>query len=453
MRNLIPAIALTALSILLPGAFIFAQTGSKELRCEHLVTPLGVDKDQPRLTWQMNDPAQGAAQSAYQVIVSTDANAPETGNNNCWNSGKINSATSLVFYAGKKLEPFTRYYWKVKTWDKNGKQLISSPVSWFETGMMNMANWKGTWISDGGSINTLPAPYFRKQFAATRKIRSARAYIAAAGLYELYINGKKTGDHRLDPMYTRFDRRNLYVTYDITGFLNDGENAVGVILGNGWYNHQSLAVWNFERAPWRQRPTFCMDIRITYEDGNTETISSDASWKNHASPIIFNSIYTGEHYDSRLEIPDWSTTRYNDSSWRRSGLRAAPSQNVISQLMVPVKNVDEIIPKTFTRFSDTSYLYDLGRNISGVIKVKLRGESGTTVRIIHGERLYKAGAVKKGPAKHVDLSSIDVYHRPKDAGDPFQTDIVILNGSGEVEFMPRFNTKDFSMWRSSVTNR
>ncbi|MCG2614322.1 glycoside hydrolase family 78 protein [Terrimonas sp. NA20] len=443
MRNIIPAIAFAILSILLSSPFILAQTGSKELRCEHLVTPLGVDKDQPRLSWQMNDPAQGATQSAYQVIISTDTALPESGSKNHWNSGKISSTTHLITYNGKRLAPFTRYHWKVKIWDKNGKQLPSSPVSWFETGMMDMANWKGTWISDGGSINTLPAPYFRKQFTAKKKISSARAYIAVAGLYELYINGQKTGDHRLDPMYTRFDRRNMYVSHDITGLLNNGENAVGVILGNGWYNHQSLAVWNFERAPWRQRPTFCMDIRITYEDGTTETVSTDGSWKSHASPIIFNSIYTGEHYDSRLEIPDWSTTRYNDSTWRGSGLRAAPSQHVVSQLMAPIKNVDEIKPTSFTRFSDTSYLFDLGRNIAGVIKIKLKGKSGTTVRIIHGERLYKQGAARKVPAQHVDLSNIDVYHRPKDNSDPFQTDIVILNGSGAVEFMPKFNYKGF----------
>jgi alpha-L-rhamnosidase len=443
MRKIIPAIVCIIFFCVAPGISTFAQTGTKELRCEHLVTPIGVDKDEPRLSWQMNDAAQGAAQSAYQVFVSTDEGLAETGTKNCWNSGKINTSASLIVYKGKKLEPFTRYYWKVKIWDKNGKQLPSSPASWFETGMRDMSNWKGTWISDGGSINTFPAPYFRKQFTANRRIRSARAYIAAAGLYELYINGKKTGDHRLDPMYTRFDRRNLYVSHDITQFLTSGENAIGIILGNGWYNHQSLAVWNFERAPWRQRPTFCMDVRITYEDGTTETISTDGSWKNHASPIIFNSIYTGEHYDSRLEEPNWCTTSYNDSAWRRSGLRAAPSQNVVSQLMVPVKNVDEIKPRSFTRFSDTSYLYDIGRNISGVIKIKLKGESGTKVRIIHGERLYKEGAPKKGPAQHVDLSNIDVYHRPKDASDPFQTDIVILNGSGSVEFMPKFNYKGF----------
>src|SRR5688572_19450519 len=153
-------------------------------------------------------------------------------------------------------------------------------------GMMHNKNWKGSWISDNKDIKEKAAPYFRKNFVAHKPIRSARAYIAVAGLYELYINGKKTGHHRLDPMYTRFDRRILYVTHDVTAALNDGVNAVGVLLGNGWYNHQSTAVWNFHNAPWRARPAFCMDIRITYTDGSIETITTGNDWKTSLSPVI-----------------------------------------------------------------------------------------------------------------------------------------------------------------------
>ena len=112
-----------------------------------------------------------------------------------------------------------------------------------------------------------------------RSIKEARAYIAVAGLYELYINGSRIGDHRLDPAYTRFDRRTLYLTHDITQSLKQGDNAVGVLLGNGWYNHQSTAVWNFDQAPWRGRPKFCMDIRIIYDNGEVEFISTGPDWK------------------------------------------------------------------------------------------------------------------------------------------------------------------------------
>jgi len=414
------------------------QAGAFRLKCEHLIAPLGIDEPQPRLSWQINDRRQGALQSAYAVFVAADSTLLAAGKSLVWNSGKIRSSDILIRYKGSPLKPFTRYYWKVRTWDKNGAPMTDSNPSFFETGMMGMSHWNGSWISDRGDVNTLKAPYFRKTFHAPKKIRAARAYIAAAGLYELFINGTKVGNHRLDPMYTRFDRRNLYVTYDISRQLQTGHNAIGAVLGNGWYNHQSLAVWNFERAPWRQRPAFCLDIRITYEDGDTEIIATDESWKTHSGPIVFNSIYTGEHYDSREEIPGWNTVHFDDGKWQGSMYRAAPSKNIVSQTMVPIRNAEEIAAKSMVKFSDTNYVVDLGRNIAGVTRIKLRGDSGTTVRLVHGERLHKDNA-KKG---HIDLSNIDVYHRPKDNADPYQTDIVTLNGK-TTDFMPCFNYKGF----------
>ncbi|RNL52174.1 alpha-L-rhamnosidase [Pedobacter jejuensis] len=404
-----------------------------QLKCEYLVRPIGLDNPKPRFTWMMLDETKGAVQNAYRIIIGTDSIQLANKQGIQWDSGKILSSNSLITYNGRTLSPFTKYYWRVEIWDKSNK--ISSATSTFEMGMMAMENWKGTWISDTNDINTLPAPYFRKVFAAEKKIKSARAYIAAAGLYELYLNGKKVGNHRLDPMYTRFDRRNLYVSYDVTSNLNDGKNAIGVLLGNGWYNHQSLAVWNFDKAPWRARPTFCLDLRITYTDGSVETITSGSDWKTSLSPIISNSIYTAEHYDARLEQKGWNTVNFDDSKWKGITLRAAPSKNIVAQAMHPIRNVEEIPVKTMRKFNDSTYLFDLGRNIAGVTKIKVTGERGIVIRLKHAERLDSLG--------HADLSNIDVYHRPKDKSDPFQTDIFILNGEGDEQFMPLFNYKGF----------
>ncbi|MEO6151102.1 MAG: alpha-L-rhamnosidase N-terminal domain-containing protein, partial [Mucilaginibacter sp.] len=232
--------------------FAIAQAPGKPtgLKCEYLVNPIGIDASNPRLTWQLNDARQGAVQKAYSVYMGTDSVEVSKANENLDLTGKVTSASNLITYKGKALTPFTKYFWRVDLWDKDDK-CISSSISSFETGMMNSRNWQGSWIDDNHNINTKPAPYFRKTFDAAKKIRSARAYIAVAGLYELYINGQKTGNHRLDPMYTRFDRRTLYVTYDVTAQLQQGKNAIGVLLGNGWYNHQSSSIWNFDKAPWR----------------------------------------------------------------------------------------------------------------------------------------------------------------------------------------------------------
>ena len=209
----------------------------------------------------------------------------------------------------------------------------------------------------------------------------ARAYIAVAGLYELYINGKKVSDHRLDPMFTRFDRRNLYVTYDVTSYLQSGDNAIGVVLGNGWYNHQSMAVWFFDRAPWRDRPAFCMDMRITYADGSKETISTGKDWKTSFGPIVFNSIYTAEHYDARYEQPGWNTIHFSDSKWKNVLFRDAPSQNIVSQQLHPIRNVERIVPKRVTKINDMTYLFDFGKNIAGVTELKIEGQKGMEIRV------------------------------------------------------------------------
>ncbi|WP_298647815.1 glycoside hydrolase family 78 protein [uncultured Proteiniphilum sp.] len=405
-----------------------------DLKTDHLENPLGIDNPNPRLAWRIEDNRQGARQSAYRVIVGTDSLKVLNGEGDIWDSGRMDSDRQLITYEGNSLAPFTRYYWKVMIWDAGQNESVSGIQS-FETGIMKISHWQGDWISDGRDIHYAPAPWFRKKFQTGKEIASARVYIAVAGLYELYINGEKIGNQRLDPMYTRFDRRNLYVTHDVTAQLQKGENAIGVILGNGWYNHQSMAVWDFHRAPWRNRPAFCLDLRITYADGTVETIPTNLSWKKSDSPVIFNSIYTGEHYDARLEQEGWSEPGFDDSQWQGVGLRSTPSQNITAQQLRPIRNVLTIPAKSLNKIDEKTYVYDFGQNMSGVTRIKVAGEEGTELRIKHGERLNDNG--------RIDMSNIDVYYRGDREKDPFQTDILILSGKGEDEFMARFNYKGF----------
>lgn len=408
-----------------------------------MVNPIGLDNPHPRFTWQMDDKRTGAKQTAYRILVNTDSLDLVQGKAIQWNTGWLQTSATLKSYAGQLLKPFTKYYWRVDIADQNNIKSTKVKIASFEMGMMDGKNWQGSWISDNQNVQQKPAPYFRKTFETTKKIKSARAYITAGGLYELSLNGEKVGNHRMDPMYTRFDRRNLYVTYDVTNQLKTGKNAIGVLLGNGWYNHQSTAVWDFEKAPWRNRPTFCLDLKITYTDGTSETIKSGKDWKTALSPIIFNSIYTAEHYDARLEQRGWNTVGFDDSKWKRVIYRSAPSGKIVAQAMHPVRNVEEITTKSIKKFNDTTYLFDLGRNISGVSKIKLNGPEGTIVRLKHTERLYTNG--------RADMSNIDVHYRPTDDKDPFQTDIIILNGKGEQSFMPLFNYKGFQYVEVSLS--
>ena len=414
------------------------------MQTEHLTDPLGIDATHPRLSWRLKGGERNIEQTAYALVVGTDSAAilggegragyGAAGHGKIWQTGKRWGPAQLVTYDGPSLQPFTRYYWRVTVWNREG-QAGQGPVASFETGMLDQSHWKGSWITDTKDIRTKPAAYFRHSFSLTKTIVSARAYVAAAGLYELFINGKRVGDHVLDPMYTRFDRRNLYVTYDVTEYLNNGSNAIGMLLGNGWYNLQSTAVWYFDKAPWRARPSFCLDLRITYTDGSTETISSGKDWRTALSPVVFNSIYTGEHVDARLDIPHWNEGPFIDTGWKNVIFTGVPSQHVVAQGSVPIRIKDTVNAVDVKRFSDTDYVFDLGRNIAGVSRIIVQGPAGTILRLKHGERLYPTG--------HVDQSNIDVHYRPTDDSDPFQTDIYILKGEGEETFQPRFNYKGF----------
>lgn len=403
------------------------------LRTEYLEDPIGLDVASPRFTWTIRASRPGFRQQNARIIVSGDSASLVTGGKPYWQGSSAGDQQRAV-YNGRPLSPFTRYYWQVFVTDDKGK-IIASPIARFETGMMGMHNWKGAWISDGHGIDQPEAPYIRKNFRLHKTVSSARAYVSAGGLFEMYVNGRRVGDHQLDPVYTRFDRRLLYVSFDVTSFLRKGDNAAGFLLGNGWYNHQSTAVWNFDKAPWRNRPAVCADIRITYDDGTTETISTGKDWRTTLSPVIFNSIYTAEHHDARREIPGWSEPAYRDTAWKPVILRAAPAPLIVSQAMHPIRATKAIPSVSVKKFSDSSYVFDIGQNISGVSELRIRGSRGTIIRLKHGERLKSDG--------HVDQSNIDVHYRPKDDSDPFQTDIFILSGEGEEIFRPRFNYKGF----------
>ncbi|WP_447640945.1 MULTISPECIES: family 78 glycoside hydrolase catalytic domain [Chitinophagaceae] len=423
--------------LLVTGAnIVLGQTISVDnLKTEYLQSPIGIDNPQPRFTWLLENIPTASNSSAYnKIIVGTDSLAVLKGKGNVWDAPRSPINVQLVTFNGKALQPFTKYFWKVVVY--LNQKSVSSAVQSFETGMISSHNWHGSWISDNQQKEVRPAPYFRKVFSVQRKITSARAYIAVAGLYELYINGERVGDHYLDPMFTRYDRRNLYVSYDVTKEIKNGQNVIGVVLGNGWYNFQSIAVWDYERAPWRNRPTFCLDLRITYDDNTVETISSDKSWKTTLGPIVYNSIYTGQHYDARKEMPGWNLSGFDDSKWEQVINRQAPASAIVAQALQPIRHVEKIDPVDYKKIDDTTWLYNIGRNIAGVTQLTVDGDSTTIIKVIHAERLDKNG--------RIDQSNVDYFLRDAQKNnDPFATDIYYLSGRGKETFVPHFDYKGF----------
>lgn len=383
------------------------------LRTEYLENPIGIDAKMPRFTWKYAGEDTTFIPSRYEIRIGT-------------------SPTDLKVYDERtELKPETRYYWQVTVWDQDGNPCRTSDVASFELGKGENADWQAKWITDDKDKEYEPAPMFRKGFMVDKPVKQARLYVSAAGYYEMFLNGKRVGENFLDPGYTHFDKRNLYVTHDVTSLLQKGDNAVAAVLGNGWYNEQSVAVWNFHEARWRDRPRLLCELRIDYEDGTQQTLSSDASWKTACGPYTYNNIYSGDRYDARLEPEGWKLASFDDSAWQTAVEVATPSALLVAQEMPGIHVTEELKPVSMKAFSDRLYVYAFPKNIAGLCRLKVKGEAGTHITLKHGELLKKDGRLEQG--------NINVYYHPVKPGEVFQMDEYYLKGIGEEEiFVPSF---------------
>jgi len=421
-----------------------AQARISNMRTEYLAEPLGLDTQSPRFTWEIENAGKGFLQEYCEVSVATTPELLEKGVADVWKSGKVKTHDNLLSLEGKGLlKPHTAYFWKVRVWEKSGKMTESS-IAFFEMAKLDPSDWSGQWISDNFNQEFRKSPMFRKEFTLTNKIRQARAYICGLGYYILYINGKRVGDHWLDPGYTHFDKRVLYTTYDVTELVRKGENTVAAVLGNGWYNIQSLAVWGFHNANWRGRPRLLCEIRVVNEDGSVELIATNDSWKTNTGPYLFNNLYSGDVYDARLEKPGWNDIGYDDGNWTDARIVDPPAPQIAAQLMPPIRVTEEVKPVSMKSFPDNIYVFSFEKNMAGVCRLRVKGEKGTRIEIRHGELLHPDGRLNQG--------NIDVYFQREkngkpwhqDPGETFQTDVYYLKGGGTMEeFTPSFTYHGF----------
>lgn len=411
-------------------------------RCEYLTEPIGIDTPSPRFTWNISSD-KPFSQSSYQIFVASDPSLLNASGADIWSSGIVASDDPLAIYGGKELKSFTKYYWMVEVVDSDGGLVVSKPAT-FETAMLETSEWRAQWISDQFDKEFRKAPMLRREFSLDREVTSARLYITGVGYYEAYINGEKVGDHLLDPGYTHFDKRVLYSTFDVTDMLSQGDNAIATILGNGWMNIQSLAVWRFDEAYWRMRPRMICQMKIEYSDGTSELICSDESWKTNSGAELFNNLYSGEHYDARLEKQGWKEAGYDDSRWSSAIVVDAPTSNLVAQAMPPIRASEQIKPISFNEVAPNRYVYDIGRNITGVCQIRIKGERGTRITLKHSELLHPSGEINQ--------ANIDPYFQRKgndaplhsDPEEIFQSDKYYLKGGGDYEeFTPKFTYHGF----------
>lgn len=341
-----------------------------------------------------------------------------------WVKGEIIAKDKVKLILPADMPPYAtsvRYAWADNPDDANLYNTAGLPATPFQ---LEVESPK--WISDGHDADYKRLAIYRKKFGIEKPVVKATLTIASAGLHEVTINGVKVGNHRLDPMYTRFDCRILSVSHDVTSMLVGGYNDLRIELGNGWYNHQSTAVWFFHEASWRNRPCVSASLHLQYVDGTEGYICTDSTWTTTGSKIVFSSIYTAEHYDARISP--------NDQRWLPVTEVKCPTKKVTPQTLCPIRCTATYAAEKMEKLSDTLYVYHFPKNLAGVSRIKVRGERGTVLRLKHGEMLYADG--------RVNTENIDYHYRPTDDTDPFQVDILTLSGDMD-EFAARFNYKGF----------
>lgn len=363
-----------------------ASLSASNLRCEYKVNPIGIDAARPRLSWQLRASERAVVQSAYEIEV-TSAGRP------VWTSGRVASSQSVhVPYGGPPLESARRYTWRVRIWDGSGRVSAWSEPAFWEMGLLEPEDWQAAWIQpaiDEDPSAPQPAPMLRGSFTVTGRVRQARAYVTSLGLYELEINGRRVGDQLFTPGWTSYRRRLQYQTYDVTDYLRPGENAIGAMLGDGWF--RGYLGWNSQRNLYGDRLALLCQLRIEYANGRVAMVGTDASWKSTTGPIRMSDIYMGETYDARLERPGWSAPGHDTTDWAPVQVIQPAPRALIAPPGPPVRAIEEIRPVRILKTPAGETVVDMGQNLVGHVRLRVRGPAGTTVTLRHAEVLDKAG--------------------------------------------------------------
>ena len=577
--------SLSSAVVVLGATVSAADLTATNLRCEYLSNPLGIDVVQPRLNWIVESSQRGQKQTAYRILVASSEGQLKRDRGDLWNSGKvISNETVCAIYDGKPLTSQQRCYWKVKVWDKDGKESAwSAPARW-SMGLLKPEDWKAKWIGlDGGeesesavlagakwiwfpegspaanapvrsryfrrvlvipegrkirravctmtanneftllvngvsagsghdwkhpsaidlrghlhggantlavtAINTnststappglcgavqvefaegeplvvgtdaqwetsqdgttgwqapqvlgdfgmqpwgrpadtmhprLAARMLRREFRVEKNVRHATAYVCGLGLFELQVNGRKIGDHVLEPALTEYGKRVDYVTFDVTASLQRGANALGVLLGNGRFFAPRLNA----RTLTFGYPKLLLQMEIEYDDGSMAEVLSDEHWKLTTNgPIQANSEYDGEEYDARREMDGWSRAGFDDSAWQPAQLVSAPAGALAAQMIEPIRVTETIRPVAVTHPKPGIYIFDMGQNMVGWCRLAVRGPRGTTVRLRHAETLRPDGTLYLDNIRSAQV-----------------TDLYTLKGRGTETYEPRFTYHGF----------
>lgn len=397
-----------------------------ELKCEHLTDPLGIDERAPRLSWRLASTRRGARQTAYRLVAASSpdrlASAPDL-----WDTGVVRSDRCLdVVYAGKPLESRQTVCWRVQVRDEDSRRSAWSATARFEMGLLKAEDWTAAWI--GRPIESRegsqPCPHLRREFGVESKPTRARLYVTARGLFEVWINGRRVGNDYFTPGWTEYAKRIPYHVYDVTDLLQAGNNALGAILGDGWY--AGYLAWQDRRFVYGDQLSLLAQLELEFADGRVETIGSDGSWKTAFGPLLKSDIYNGETYDARREMPRWDAAGFNDRGWQAATVFPPPAAALVARKDLPVRKQEELPALTLAEPTPGTYVFDLGQNMVGWARFRLSGESGDTVTIRYAEMLNADGTMYTANLRSAKA-----------------TDRYVCRGNGQEVFEPRFTFHGF----------
>ncbi len=446
-----------------------------DAKCEYQTDPLGLDEPAPRFGWRIQATdrplsqsayravARSQSQSAYRVLISSSRAGLDAGIGDRWDSGKVASdATNGIAYAGTPLRSGQRCWWSVQTWDRDGRPGTDSPPATFEMALLEPEDWEASWISAAPGVS---APLLRTEAVLEDQPRRARCYVSGLGYHELYINGQLVGDRVLDPATTYYHNdqpvelgsRVLYATYDVTRHLRAGPNAVGVMLGNGWYSAEDdVPTSPSHREPYGKGPVALLQLDVELDSGETVRLLSDTSWRASAGPITYNDYSHGEIYDARLEQPGWCESGFDDRPWESAEAAAAPSGRLRAQPLPPIRVVRTISPTRSFASGDRATIYDFGQNMTGWTRLTVSGPAGAVVTIRHGHGVHPDGSLDNRSNMYSYADDLEFHLAAlargeegfEHGGEDYdhsarQTDTYVMAGRDSETWEPRFTLHGF----------
>lgn len=410
------ALMSTLLSGISPAFCADTSLQAVNLTCNGKPRPLGIGPSDIHFSWQIIGSRKNILQTAYQLELEAISHPTARDGKLFWTSGRVASGQSImVAYQGKQLAAASWYRWRVRVWDGNGGL---SPFSDWEiagTGLFSESDWKGAqWIGleempDSQRIypglednskalgargkTRATVPYLRRQFQSGRALVSATLFVTGLGHYEVSINGKKVGNALLAPGWTHYDKRVLYNVHDVTGYIQQGANAIGMLIGNGFhYQHKEryvklLIAYGYPKG-------ICL-LKLKYADGTEQLVKTDDNWKAAPSPLTFSSLYGGEDYNAALEQPEWNLPHFNDKAWQKAAVVKPPQGQLEAEADFPVavrevKNVLKMI-----KLNPWRQVYDFGQNAAGIFEIRVRGKAGQTIRMMAAEIINGNGTVNQ----------------------------------------------------------